>query len=345
MGAEAPDAPIPQAPPAPDDRPPMPRDRATAAYRIAAAFGVALAFALSVYTLLEVTRPSEGVIGFSFLLFLPAALCAFIAYVADPWADKKLTSYLMVPVILLIIVILVSVPFLKEGTICIVMLSPLWLGSGMMGASLTYWVRKRIANKGRTYCAALLLLPIMAMQVEPRLPVPVETASVSRSVIIHAKPAEIWPLLEGVPNVRSDEGRWNISQDVIGIPRPVGASLVGNGIGADRFARWQQGIAFRERITQWDMHRHIGWDFLFDDMTGWDITDRHLMPDSPYFRVESGGYRLRPIGPNRTEVTLETQYRMRTHLNGYASLWGELILGDLENNVLAVIRQRAEGHH
>jgi hypothetical protein len=34
---------------------------------------------------------------------------------------------------------------------------------------------------------------------------------------------------------------------------------------------------------------------------------------------------------------------MKTRLNGYAALWGELFLGDLESNLLALVKGRAEG--
>jgi hypothetical protein len=118
--------------------------------------------------------------------------------------------------------------------------------------------------------------------------------------------------------------------------------LVGEGIGADRWAYWGQDIRFRERITEWQVERRIAWSFIFDEMSAWDFTDRHLRPDSPYFRVTAGGYRLEPIGPDRTRVVLETSYLMRTPVNAYSALWGELFLGDLESNLLAVIKQRAE---
>ncbi len=66
------------------------------------------------------------------------------------------------------------------------------------------------------------------------------------------------------------------------------------------------------------------------------------MPDSPYFRVTDGGYRMTPLGDDRTQLSLDTRYWMRTPVNSYAALWGELFLGDMENNLLAMIKQRAE---
>ncbi|HEU0044974.1 SRPBCC family protein [Sphingomonas sp.] len=312
-----------------------------AVLRIGGAIVAALAFCWAVYALLAAIRPSSGTVGFAFLLVLPAAVCAFVAYVADPWKTRSHTAYLLMPVWILAAVVVLSLFVLGEGTICVLLLSPLWLISGIAGAEITYRLRRRVRD-GRTYCLSLLALPLIAIQVEPYIPLPQATASVSRSILVRATPEQLWPMLRGIPDVRPGEGRWNLTQDMIGVPRPIGARLERDGLGADRHAVWQHGIRFRERITQWEPGRRIGWRFLFDDIAGWGYTDRHLMPDSPYFTVTSGGYRADPVAPGLTRLTLHTQYRLRTPVNGYAKLWGELFLGDLENNLLALIKDRAE---
>lgn len=321
---------------------PTPRRTRTATTRIGAATALALAFALGVYLLLEATRPVDGLVSFSFLLILPAAVCAFVAYVGDPFAERSRRTYLQIPLWILLAVVIVSLAVLREGVICIILLAPLWLVSGLVGVSITYAMRRRGNTDGRLYCSALFLIPLAATQIEPYVPLPTAAAIVSRSIVIHAPTADIWPLLRGIPDVQPGEGRWTVSQDVIGIPKPLGAHMVGDGIGADRFARWGHNIRFRERITRWQPGREIAWRFIFDDIAGWAYTDRHLMPDNGYFRVTTGGYRMEPLGDGRTRVTVYTRYRVTTPVNAYSRLWGELFLGDLENNLLAVVKQRAE---
>ena len=323
----------------PEDAPP--RDRSLAAHRIIAAVSVALALGLGVYFLLEATRPQSGLISFSFLLILPAAISAFVAYVADPHGQRRLRAYLMVPVWILLAVIIVSIFVLHEGVICILILSPLWLLSGWAGAFMTYHSR-RSRDDGRLYCAAVLVLPLLVMQFEPLVTLPSRSAVVSREIVIKASAERIWPLLQGISDVHPGEGRWNLSQDVIGVPRPLGARLVGGGVGAERQARWGAHVRFRERITEWTPQRRIGWRFLFDDQKGWGFTDPHLMPDSPYFKVTAGGYSLIPLGPNLSRVVINTDYWIRTPVNGYSALWGQLFLGDMENNLLALVKERAE---
>ena len=66
--------------------------RRTARIRIAAASIFGLAFALSVYLLIEAVNPS-GLISFTFLLILPAVVTAFVTYVGDPLARRPRGFY------------------------------------------------------------------------------------------------------------------------------------------------------------------------------------------------------------------------------------------------------------
>lgn len=249
---------------------------------------------------------------------------------------------MMMPLWLLGATILLSIPVLKEGVICIVMLAPLWIASGLVGAYVTYRLRGRAGDRGTSYCMAVLAMPLIAMQVEPMIPLPDATVTVSRSIIVEASPDQIWPLLRGIPDVRPGDGTWTFTQDVLGVPRPLGAHMLGDGIGAVRMADWGRQVRFREHIIDWQPGRSIGWRFDFRGLDAWQFTDRHLMPDSAYFKVTTGGYRMEPAGPSRTRVIIDTHYWMQTPVNGYSRLWGELFLGDIEKNLLALIKQRAE---
>jgi hypothetical protein len=317
----------------------------SATKRTIIAFGVAFAFALGVYLLIDAARPDTGLVSFTFLLILPTVVSAFIAYVADPWGTRSKRFYYLIPVWLILAVIAISIIVLREGTICILILSPLWFGASMLGVSLMFRWRggKDKADYSSTFSSSLLALPLIAMQAEPHIALPQTTATVTRSIVVDAPPSKIWPLLRGIPDVRPNEGAWNMSQDLFGIPRPVGAQLFGEGIGAERRANWSNNVRFREQVIDWAPGARIGWQFIFDDQGGWAFTDRHLMPDSPYFRVTTGGYRMDPLSNGRTKVTIHTSYWIQTPVNAYSRLWGEVFLGDVEYNLLALVKGRAEG--
>lgn len=316
--------------------------------RTTAAFAAAVAVAGGVYALIAATQSDAGFVGVVFLLVLPAALSAFVARVVDPAGLRTLGFYMRVPVYLLAGVVAVSVVALREGTVCILMLSPIWLLSGCGGSALAYRYRPRdeanIEGLAETFrgSSALLLLPLLLVQLESAIPKPAATATVVREVTIDAPPSRVWPLLRGIPDVRPDEGRWTVSQDLIGIARPIGATLVGEGVGAVRRVRWQDAIDFEERVTGWRRGRLIHWTFAFDRASLDRFGDRHLLPDSAYMKIIDGGYTLDPLPGGRSRVRLDTRYWMRTPVNSYAALWGELFLGDLETNILGIIKDRAE---
>lgn len=319
--------------------------RRTATVRIAAAFALGLAFALGVYLLIQSANPN-GLVSFTFLLLLPAVITAFIAYVGDPLAERPRSFYLAaVPFWLLAAVVVASLAILHEGVICILMLAPFWFVLSILGGWIAWRSRQRAEPVENVFRASsLLLLPLVAMQVEPLVPLPRDAASVTRSVIIDAEPATVWRHARASDGLQPGEGRWNVSQDVIGLPRPIGARLDREGLGATRRVEWQQGIRFREVVTDWQPGRRLWWNFRFpaQDMDAWAMQDRHLLPDSPHYRIVDGGYDLTPLPGGRTRLTLTTRYWAQTPVNWYARAWGELLIGDVSANVLAVVRQRAE---
>lgn len=320
-------------------------DRKLTKRRVALALGAGLAYALASYLLVDWMRP-DGAVSATFVLVQPVVICAFAAYLGDPLGQRGLSYYLLVPVVLGVGVVVISAFVLQEGAVCIVMLLPVWLLLGEIGSYLTYRLRPDRIEPSRdadTFRVSVLLaIPFIALPIEARLPVPEDRYTVSRSIEIAGSREEIWALMQTIPTLADGEGQWNVTQDLVGVPRPVRAELVGSGIGALRMAEWQHDIAFRERVTQWQEGEAIGWTFEFPPNEGWAFTDRHLRPDAGYMQIESGGYRLQEISPGHFRLTLATRYAARTHFNPYAALWGELFLGDIQDNLLTAIRQRVE---
>ena len=315
--------------------------------RLAAALCAALLLALLAYLLLEVTLGASdgasGAVTLTFLAVLPAVLSATAAFVSDPAGDKGAGHYAVVPLALVGFSVVVGFVFLHEGVICILMMAPLWLASGFAGSLLVYALRRRLGGRDRANASGLLLLPLLAAQMEASLTVPELRDEVRRTVIIAAPPEKVWPLLVSIPAVRRGEGRWNVAHDVLAVPRPTEAKLVRRGDELVREARWGPQIRFEEHISAARPGEFLEWRFHFPDDSVREHTDRHISPDGAHLTIDSGAYRLAPLPGGRTRLTLETRYRLRSPVNLYAAWWGELLLGGIQDNVLAIMRGRAEG--
>lgn len=312
-------------------------------WQLVTALVIAAAVAVGVYFLVE--AGSGGAVGYTLMVVLPAALSAFVAWVGSARRNWRRSTFFLVPLWIGFGVTVIGAAFLREGVICIVMLLPLWMFFGIVGVWPVYRYRQshnRVdSNIFRAH--AFLLLPFLALFVDQHVEPPRDTYVVTREIVVAAPPADVWQQLLAIPAIAPREGRWNISQSLLRLPRPVSASLTGRGVGAVRDARWQGDIRFQEIVTRWHPGEALEWRFAFPDPSIHLRTDRHIDPHSDQLWVDAGGYRLIPLTDGRTKIRLWTRYRAATAVNGYAAMWGELILGDIQDNVLAIVAERLDG--
>ena len=280
--------------------------------------------------------------GFGFLMMIPFALGGL----ATGAGLKIYTSIgcVFAPLILFAVVFPFVYFGLAEGLVCILMALPFWLAAGLGGGIATYLIHRRQASteRARIKVVALLSLPFAMIYAEEMSPPAWHERVVVREVIINASAEEVWPLLVSIPAISPDEGKATFTHDWADIPRPSEARLVERASGLVRQARWGSDIRFEERITALTPGEAIAWNFAFPDDSVQQYTDRHVAPDGPLLKIASGGYQITTLGEDRVRLTLRTTYQMRSRLRWYLGWWGEVMLGDVQDNVLAIIKARAE---
>lgn len=316
------------------------------ALRIVGVFALILAIAVLIYAIPAMFNQEElgaGTISIGFLLVTPTCIGAIASLLSDASGTRsRLYHILKLPLLVAVIVTVAALLILREGVICVVMLLPLWLPAMGVGGYIVHRLHKRFHRRNNISSTFLVGIAAFATLAGP---VPFSTAQdyrFERAVIIAASPEEIWPLLESIPDIGKGEGNWNITQNLLAVPRPVSAQLEGRGEGAVRHARWSEGIVFEEHVTRHEPGKEIAWDFVFPDPTLHAHVDRHIDPYGPHLKVQRGGYLLEQLAEGRTRVTLYTEITLDTQLNAYPALWAHLMLGDIQGNILEIIRSRAE---
>ena len=240
------------------------------------------------------------------------------------------------------LVLLASALILKEGVICILMIAPFWFLSCFLGSRIVYGLLQRYKVDGGLNCFILAVLPFAALFIENQFPQPTQHYVVSRSVTIEAEAKDIWPLLVTLDDIQPDEGRWNITQNLLGVPKPAKAVIDMEAMPYIRHAQWGEHVTFEEHITTFDVNEKMKWNFEFPNDSVSAYTDRHISADGHHLKIKTGGYELISISPQQTKLVLQTQYRATSPVNLYAKLWGELILGDIQTNILHLIQDRVE---
>lgn len=312
--------------------------------RLALRIGFLLLLALGVYAWSHMVGVETGpwAIGWAVIVVLPYAIGALTQlFIYVPDTARKMPAWVS-PLAVIAIVLVLGAFILREGVICIVMLTPVWMIAALFGSLSVTNLHDVFKERHRSSAFVLVLLPFAAVFLDASAPPVVERFTVSRSVVISASANQIWPYLLKLEGLAPHDGVWNITQNLLGVPRPSSAVVVGEGIGSVRQARWGENIRFEERVTDWRLDKRLAWNFAFPDDSVSRYTDPHIRPDGRNLKIESGSYALTPLPGGTTRLTLETRYLARTPVNLYAAMWGELALGDIQTNILAIVKDRAE---
>lgn len=286
--------------------------------------------------------------GIVFLGVIPFAIGGLAVSAGRGDGRERLLPGCLAAPLLTIVAAVTAARFLDESFVCIAMVAAPWLVAGLGGMAVNLWFgamrRRWERSEPAFYSVGWLILPLIgALTIDPAPREDVRT--VSRSIILDVPADRAWPMVLSIEGVRPDEGRINFTQDVIGIPRPTAAKLVVRSGRLVRLAEWGENIRFEEQITRLVPRRELRWAFRFPDRSISQFTDRHIHPDSEILTVEAGGYRLERLGRDKSRLTLWTRYRQRVRLPVYTAWWGERFLGDIQANILAVVRNRATNRH
>lgn len=286
---------------------------------------------------------AAGLFGYGFLFLVPFLGALILgALMRVYWAPRTPRTWLATAISLTLIAIVFIGLAASPMLLCLTIAAPLWAVGAVAGGFASRWMVKRSRPTQLLVLAVVSALTAGLLAYDSTAPYPVDRYTVSRSIEISASPDEIWPHLLKLDKLSLDEGLRTFSQNILGVPRPVEAIVDGEGVGAVRVGRWQRDVWFEEHVTTWSPLERLDWDFVFPDGSTFTAIDQHIDPRGPNVVVETGGYSLTRIDNDRTRMTLHTTYSASTAVNAYGALWGELIIGDVQANILAIVRTRAE---
>ena len=246
------------------------------------------------------------------------------------------------PSLLNLAFILTALLFKLEGLICLLIILPLFLLLGVIGA-VVYGVWQRKKEQRNPYAlTALVLLPVFIGLCEVYFESPDSLQRVENRVAIAAPPAAVWEQIIRVPAIQPRElGASPV--DWLGFPRPVAATLSHEGVGGVRHATFERGVLFVETVDRWEPERCISFSIRAQTATIPPTTfDEHITVGGKYFDVLRGTYELRPTAAGQTELILWSDHRLSTRLNPYAGLWTRYVMSEIQRRILTVVQHRTE---
>ena len=274
----------------------------------------------------------------AFLIAVPFVVGMLTVLVAPRQYKTKVAYALFMPAIPIAILSMFVLLFQFELVVCVCMALPFLIPFGSLGGFLMsrYFVSREEGSKTHQMMG-VALIPFLIFAVEANIPKSTDTYTVHTERVIDADAATVWETMVSVPAISEDEYPY-IFWHSLGMPRPVEADLVGEGVGAVRFARYDNGLQLQEPVSIWEPNHRFVFNVVVDENA------------PPPFRQVGGelidvlqvGFEIEPLADGQVRLHLNTDYELTTSLNFYGRLWFDYFLDELQTYILDVIEARAE---
>jgi hypothetical protein len=305
------------------------------------ALGVLYGLTLRISFQWKLTSGFLEIISAAFLIAAPFVVGAIAVFFmprdkpSTPWQQLQAATIAMLFFLIAMFVLVL------EGVICIVLVAPVFFIAASIGALVMGQVIKHSLKAGPTL-NCLVLLPFLLGAIESQLPAEQTTGTVANSVIVNAPAQRVFDQIARVENIQPEELGFSFMH-LLGLPRPIEADMSGTGVGAVRLSKWEQGVNFKERITQWlPPHKMY---YAFEIPAGSiprEALDQHVELGGKYFTVLNGGYDIEPINEHQSRLSLHTVYLNKSNLKLYGNAWSTIALADFHHSILHLIKTRAE---
>jgi Polyketide cyclase / dehydrase and lipid transport. len=289
-------------------------------------------FAVAISTLLF------GVYGYGLFVVSPFVIGAITAYFANRKRDlgARRTAQLVAGAIVLGGIGLVAIAL--EGSVCIIMASPLGLGvaliGGLLGRSIAVWGQR----PPRQALSGLALLPlIFALEYV----LPAETSFDTHQTIEVNAPAEaVWKAILHMDM----SGEPLALPFLLGVAYPIRGDVVGEGVGALRHGEFSTGTAI-ERVTEWVPNRKLAFVVVNDVPSMRELSPYehvHAPHVIGYFRTSYTSFELVERANGHTELVERTTHQLKLDPVLYWLPMARWVVHANNARVLAHIQRQAE---
>ena len=283
------------------------------------------------------------IVSISFLAVVPFAMgyLSVSEYLrSTAFEEIRLYKWFFLPLGSVVLSMLISILVKWEGRICLVFAAPIMFLFSLLGgfAARIMWGKLRDRAPGRL---SALALPLLLLLIEGHVPNPYEIRTVRTEILIHAPASAVWSNIKSVRLIQPTE----LPQSWVGqagFPRPLAATLSHEGVGGVRQASFSGGLVFTETVNLWEPDEDLRFSIRANtDLIPKSTLDEHVAIGGAFFDVLDGEYTLEQR-PNGILLHLASRERLSTHVNPYAGAWTDAVMKAIQDQILVVIRERAE---
>ncbi len=283
-----------------------------------------------------------SVMSVSFILLVPFAIGAITIYFSSIESVKGLGYRIFMPWVPILGLLTLTIAISMEGWACWLMALPIFLPAASVGGLTAGHFKLKKHRNENTYISILVLLPFFVSPIEQLIGSIPGIYEAYTYIDIRADRSKIWNNVTRVKPINQEQDKGWLTR-TLGFPRPVRAELNYNGVGAYRKAIFDKGLVFHEDVKSYVDQRSMHFSIKANPYEIPSTTmDKHVVIGGNYFDVLDGTYVLQQLSPNIYRLHLYSHFKLTTTFNFYASWWAGWIMKDIQDNILQVIKQRAE---
>ena len=282
----------------------------------------------------------DGAMSLAFLVATPIAVGAITLFGLrhSVFTLRHMIFYPWVTVILMMLGAAIS---LLEGSICIALMSPLFLLLSSIGGLLMGCILKFTQRRSQPL-AAFALLPFIIALAEPQLPKAPHIIQIQRAVTVNAPADVIWHQIVSAKQIHPDELPMSMSH-LIGVPKPVeGVNHMVDGKEI-RYSVWEKGVNFQAEVIEKQYPRFIHWRYQFTEHSfPKGSMDDHVAIGGEFFNLLDTTFTLTPVNAQQTTLTLTAHYKIHSAINFYAIPLSTVLGHDFVATILGLYQFRSE---
>lgn len=304
---------------------------------------IAAFFTFSAIFKVDLFKDFLSVMSGSFIFLVPFAIGAFTVYRASVEKTSSIAYRIFFPWVVILVFFVLTLLIAFEGWACWLMALPVFLICSSIGGLIGGYLKVRKSKKtGQINISLFILLPFVLSPIESMIKIIPGRYKAYTSIDVHSSADKIWSNITRVSEIKKEQDKGFLTR-FLGFPRPIKAELDYDGVGASREAIFSGGLVFHEKVLSYEHQKKMNFSITANPHEIPSTTmDEHIVIGGDYFDVLDGTYELQQLNDSTYRIHLYSHFKLSTTFNFYASWWAGWIMKDIQNNILQVIKQRAE---
>lgn len=286
----------------------------------------------------------------SFLILSPLIIGFLTIYLIPKAKTTSAFSAFFKPWITSMAILIITILFNIEGSICWIMIYPLFSILAGIGGIIAYRIRRQnpgeqppdILDDPNSFKVSLLLLfPAFVGILEgDRTQSPLDLF-ISKDVVIQASASEVWHELTHIDTIETNNNKLSFAT-LMGFPRHLETTLDTLAVGGKRKAIYENGLYFDETIAAFKPEKTLVLDIKTDpNHIPPTVMDEHILIGGKHIDILQDCYTLDEISKNSCRLTLSSRFYINTPFNWYAAIWAKYLMGEILQGELDLIERRA----